>query len=197
MDNFNVIYRILKSLEAAMDYDEFDMGMISPEKLGVTQNRWIALITQLVKSGYIDGISVSASADDVPTVSVSNPCVTIQGLEYLESNGFMKKAANFTKGIKEEITVDFSVSKSYLKRTADLTLTASEDVSNCNEPCESGETLNLDTANQRAIEILLEQLERIRLICKNENLRSVGAENFSGLSNAMANIGRIITVLAK
>ena len=101
MDNFKVIYRILKALEAAMDCDEFDMDMISPEKLGITQNRWVALMRQLSQSGYVDGISVSVSADGIPTVSVSNPCITIPGLEYLENNGLMKKAANFAKGIKE------------------------------------------------------------------------------------------------
>lgn len=29
MDNFTVIYKILKALEKAMDYDEFDIAMIS------------------------------------------------------------------------------------------------------------------------------------------------------------------------
>lgn len=103
MDNFKVIYRILKALEASMDCDEFDMDMISHEKLGITQNRWITLMRQLVKSGYIDGIAVSISADGIPTVSVSNPCITLKGLEYLEENSLMQKAARLAKGIKEVI----------------------------------------------------------------------------------------------
>ena len=103
MDNFKVIYRILKALEAAMDCDEFDMDMISHEKLGISQNRWVALLREMIRSGYIDGISISVSADGIPTVSIFNPCITIQGLEYLENNSLMKKAARDAKGIKEAI----------------------------------------------------------------------------------------------
>lgn len=33
MDNFRTIYRILKALEKAMDFDEFDMDSISPKRL--------------------------------------------------------------------------------------------------------------------------------------------------------------------
>lgn len=40
MNNFNIIYKILKYLETAMDYDEVDMDFISPERLGISQNRW-------------------------------------------------------------------------------------------------------------------------------------------------------------
>lgn len=33
MDDFKVIYRILKTIYDAMDYDEFDFNTISPEAL--------------------------------------------------------------------------------------------------------------------------------------------------------------------
>ena len=101
VDNFKVIYRILKALEAAMDYDEFDMDMISHEKLGISENRWAALLREMVRSGYIDGISVSVSVDGILAVSISNPSITIQGLEYLENNSLIKKVANAAKGIKQ------------------------------------------------------------------------------------------------
>ena len=38
MNNFNIIYKILKTLEVAMDYDEFDLEQISPEALKISQN---------------------------------------------------------------------------------------------------------------------------------------------------------------
>ena len=40
MDNFRIIYKILKALETAMDYDEFDMNRISAEALTISQKRW-------------------------------------------------------------------------------------------------------------------------------------------------------------
>ena len=39
-DNFKFIYKILRTLEAAMDYPEFDISQISAEKLGITSERW-------------------------------------------------------------------------------------------------------------------------------------------------------------
>ena len=33
MDNFTIIYKILKALEQAMDYDEFDVNKISQHNL--------------------------------------------------------------------------------------------------------------------------------------------------------------------
>ena len=39
MNNFTVIYKILKALEESMDYEEFDDNLISPEVLGITKER--------------------------------------------------------------------------------------------------------------------------------------------------------------
>ena len=36
MDNFTVIYKILKTLEQAMDYDEFDVKQISHTRLNIS-----------------------------------------------------------------------------------------------------------------------------------------------------------------
>lgn len=40
MDNFTIIYKILKELEKALDYDEFDVSRISSERLGISGQRW-------------------------------------------------------------------------------------------------------------------------------------------------------------
>ena len=39
MDNFKVIYRILRYLEKAMDYDEADIDFISASTLGISERR--------------------------------------------------------------------------------------------------------------------------------------------------------------
>ena len=103
MDNFKAIYRILRYLEKAMDYDEPDMEAISAEALGITKQRWAALLEMLVRSGYIDGVSVKRSTDGTFLLSVSLPRVTLSGLEYLKENSMMRKAANIAKGIADVI----------------------------------------------------------------------------------------------
>lgn len=103
MDNFKVIYRILKHLEASMDYEEFDADAISPSKLGITRERWEQLLVMMQEDGYIKGIKMintttSLRCHVIPPVM---PTITIKGLEYLANNTLMKKAANFAKGIKD------------------------------------------------------------------------------------------------
>ncbi len=103
MNNFNMIYRILKYLEKAMDYDEADLDFISAEKLGVTKQRWAAVMEMLATEGYITGLSIKRSTDGEICCSVSNPRITLKGLEYLQENSIMQKAANLAKGVADII----------------------------------------------------------------------------------------------
>lgn len=103
MDNFKAIYRILRYLEKAMDYDEADLDFISHERLGITEQRWTAIMEMLVKDGYVDGIGIKRSVDGEIAISVSSPRITLKGLEYLKENSLMQKAANLAKGVAEFI----------------------------------------------------------------------------------------------
>lgn len=44
MDNFKIIYRILKLLEGLMDVDEPDFSCLDAEHLGISPARWRALM---------------------------------------------------------------------------------------------------------------------------------------------------------
>lgn len=99
MDNFKTIYRILRYLEKAMDYDEADMDFISHERLGITEQRWIAIIEMLVREEYVDGIGIKRSVDGETVISVLSPRITLKGLEYLKENSLMQKATNLAKGV--------------------------------------------------------------------------------------------------
>ena len=50
MDNFSVIYKILKKLEKAMDIDEFSLDDISAQVLKVGESRWAAIKEMLFGS---------------------------------------------------------------------------------------------------------------------------------------------------
>ena len=103
MDNFKIIYRILRYLEKAMDYDEADIDFISASRLGISEQRWTAIMEMLVKEGYIVGIGVKRSAGGDVCLSISDIRITMKGLEYLQENSLMQKAANVVKGIAEII----------------------------------------------------------------------------------------------
>lgn len=101
MDNFKVIYRILRYLETAMDFDMVDLDRLSAEELGISENRRVAILEMLVREGYVNGIGVKRSIDGNVTISICGPRITIKGLEYLHENSMMAKAARIAKGIAE------------------------------------------------------------------------------------------------
>ncbi len=101
MDNFKTIYRILRYLEKAMDYDEADLDFISAKSLNISERRWVMIMEMLAKEGYVDGIQVKRAVDGDVALSVSGLRITLRGLEYLKENSAMKKAADAAKGILE------------------------------------------------------------------------------------------------
>ncbi|MEE3449837.1 MAG: YjcQ family protein [Acutalibacteraceae bacterium] len=104
MDNFTIIYQILKTLEKAMKLEEFDKNDISAESLKIPVPLWSRIIKMMFDSGYITGVDIWQSYDcGYPKVSLIRPEITLKGLEYLNDNSIMKKIANTLKGVKEVI----------------------------------------------------------------------------------------------
>ncbi len=105
MNNFTIIYKILKAIESSMDFEEFNEDLISPETLGISKERRDKLLIEMQKEGYISGITVKQYIRQPAFISEPvTPNITIKGLEYLANNSMMKKAAEALKGIVEVIT---------------------------------------------------------------------------------------------
>lgn len=100
MNNFNAIYKILSTLEKAMDFPEFDAKKISPEKIGISEGRWKCIMEILVDCGYVKNVIIEES-DLGLDVKLGDIRITLAGLEYLHENSIMKKAYNAAKGIKD------------------------------------------------------------------------------------------------
>lgn len=100
MDDFRIIYKILRILQNSMDLEEFDRNSISAEALGLSTPKWSRLMAMLLKEGYITGGETWNAMDcGYPRVALSRPELTLKWLEYLEENSLMKKAADLAKGI--------------------------------------------------------------------------------------------------
>lgn len=97
MDNFTIIYKILKALEAAVDFEAFDVSKISHERLGISYERWEKILIMLTKSGYIEGVAYGQCfpGRNLMLAPPIRPIITLKGLEYLSGVG---------SGIKETIT---------------------------------------------------------------------------------------------
>lgn len=100
-----LIYRILKILRDSMSADEFDEQRIAPERLGTDKNTRDAILVQLLHAGYIEGPQEIQSINDTkPNLTdLQYTKITLTGLEYLEENSWMQKAARLAKGIVETI----------------------------------------------------------------------------------------------
>ena len=100
MEQFKQIYRILSILHKAMDLEEWDSKLLSPEELGISLPMWSRIMAMLLKEGYITGGESWESFDVCyPKVKLMRPEITLKGLEYLEENGLMKKAREMLKGV--------------------------------------------------------------------------------------------------
>lgn len=104
MNDFKIIYRILKYLRDSMDFEEFDSESFTAETFGTNENRFNALLVELQESGYIKGLTIKRMLrEPLKPFPPITPRITLKGLEYLNENGVMKKAANMAKGITEVI----------------------------------------------------------------------------------------------
>lgn len=100
-DNFKIIYKILNTLEKALDFEEFDLKTISSDKLGISEERYRKYIEMLVDSGYIKGIRVYRDLLGDIQIEEDNVRITLKGLEYLSENTIMQRMHKLTKGIKD------------------------------------------------------------------------------------------------
>lgn len=100
-----LIYKILKALRDSMSADEFSEKRLDPERLGTDKNTRDAILVQLLHAGYIEGPQeIQSISDTKPTLTdLQYTKITLTGLEYLEENSWIQKAARFAKGIVETI----------------------------------------------------------------------------------------------
>ena len=105
MDNFGIIYRILKYLEQHLGEENLDLDKISHERFGISFARWETLLRMMQEEGYIRGLVYEQTMSDSSphVVTPIRPKITIKGLEYLTENSLMRKAENAVKHIKEII----------------------------------------------------------------------------------------------
>ena len=73
---------------------------ISAEILGLSIPKWNRIMAMLLNEGYISGGETWNAMDcGYPKVALTRPELTLKGLEYLEENSLMRKAADLAKGI--------------------------------------------------------------------------------------------------
>ena len=105
MKQFQAIYRILKALSRAMGSETSPAAQIAPEVVGLSEAEWEQIMILLQQAGYINGVQWTQTMSDYSPrlVHPITPHITLKGLEYVEENVLMKKAANLIRGVVETI----------------------------------------------------------------------------------------------
>lgn len=103
MDDFKIIYKILKELEKNMGNENFSVCSISAKQLKISYEKWEQLLIMLSDSGYINGIVTTRDLEDMfrHIAEPIFPSITLKGLEYLAENSFMAKAKEALKMVGE------------------------------------------------------------------------------------------------
>ena len=103
-DYFVLAYRILSYLYACFKAGEQpDMDCISADVLHIPVGYWFNIMRSLTEEGYIVGLVFPASIGSAVSVKVIDLRITQKGIEFLQENSMMKKAAAFLKTIKETV----------------------------------------------------------------------------------------------
>lgn len=102
-EDFRTIYKILSILQKSMDYEVVDIRRFSADNLDITEPKRKALLGMLLKNRYVEGFQViQYIGDPTPNIEgLEGIRITLKGLEYLEENSLMQKAARLAKGIAE------------------------------------------------------------------------------------------------
>ena len=102
-EDFRTIYKILSILQKSMDYEVVDIRRLSADNLNITEPKRKALLGLLLKNEYVEGFQViQYIGDPTPNIEgLEGIRITLKGLEYLEENSLMQKAARLAKGIAE------------------------------------------------------------------------------------------------
>lgn len=105
MNDFKVIYKILRFLEQNMGNESCDLNGISPDALGIAEAGWEQLLIALQEDGYIKGMAYSQTQEDkFPHLARPiTPRITLRGLEYLKENSMMKKAEQLFNGVVQMV----------------------------------------------------------------------------------------------
>ena len=98
-----VMYKILAYIYSCMkegqapERDEWSSG-----RLGIPNEYWKQIVRELVEHGYLTGIGIKESQSTC-YVSIGNPRVTMDGVEFLMENSMMNKAKQFLIDAKSAI----------------------------------------------------------------------------------------------
>jgi len=75
--------------------------MFSPDALGINDGYWANVMESISNEGYVTGVATVTRVGAAPGIKLVHLKITQKGIEYLQDNSKMQKAADFLRPIKE------------------------------------------------------------------------------------------------
>lgn len=103
-DMYVVMYSILSYLYGCMRKGVApDCERIGAEALGIPQAYWAQVMDELVRHGFVDGVTVVRPWGAPPVVRLSEPRVTMEGVAFAQENSMMARARKFLQDAKSAL----------------------------------------------------------------------------------------------
>ncbi len=106
-DYFVIVYKILiylyECLKKGKTPDTYNI--ITAESYGIVESYFEYIISEMLNSGYIRGVSVfNAVGKNTPYIKITESLtITPKGIEYLQNNSTIARIKTFLKEIKETV----------------------------------------------------------------------------------------------
>lgn len=101
-----IIYKLLAYLYDCMKKGKpADLAMLESDGAvfgGVPERYRCSIIAQVVERGYVTGMKLFYS-DNEPSIVVSNPSITLDGVEYMFENTMMQRALRWLQDVKSAL----------------------------------------------------------------------------------------------
>lgn len=110
MEDFKTIARLLAAIKASEKSSVFDMALVNEKVLKTTDKQRDVLAVKLQKAGYIEGLYHIKDVDNLTVPFIiwekSKPYVTIEGMEWMQTNEALRKAIEELKKVSISIAVE-------------------------------------------------------------------------------------------
>lgn len=99
-DYFVIVYRLLTYLYSCFKAGETpDISLFGPDALGINNGYWSNVMESIFNEGYVTGVAFVHMVGGPPGIKLGDLKITQKGIEYLQENSKMRKAAEFVKTI--------------------------------------------------------------------------------------------------
>ncbi len=97
-DMFVIIYQVLRYMyDCLKEGQKIEVCYLKASRYSIPNNYWNFIVTELLRKGYIEGITIVKAKDGILLDDIQDAFITYKGVEFLSENSLLKKAKEYLK----------------------------------------------------------------------------------------------------